>query len=505
MHEPPVLTEAAVDEYLSLRPAVAWSDLDALVAGYDCTLDVMNDGLASASPDEPFPDSVRSWVHERQHLFHVVATPFGLFLWRLKSLQTEVVRHVVGRLPELGVPVKLPLLRYVASLEPAIRQELSLPIQVWFAAEQILDHELGTVSMRRLMDFARAWLPPDERFQLLQTNLARQYAYAEHRGPIRDHAEFDTKEFFDERADATKWASIERAVTAIRALASPDVITLPMVIESAGYAAELWGDSQGDVERRLAVAARGDSLLYVVPFQRTASAIKTTDARRRVLTHLTVCDLAMFAPVLPEHRPLRARGLDPDELFPVLRFNAMLSHLAKVEPMRDVDDYERFTGELCASLSWASPSEIVARSAANGARPLDLRDDLYLRALGFRRAAPWAFIDPRWTVFRHRAPAINEFQITFTFPVMQYADKVLYHRDKQLLAAFQMTYVWHLWNRQLFTGVPAVIRLPWRSTPDEVETLTDQVRAMMRRALGRDGPSPRIEADMQRGQPSVNA
>jgi len=307
--------------------------------------------------------------------------------------------------------------------------------------------------------------------------------------PVRDSVQIPPAALFDEPlVEGADWRALQRTYTGLRLLVD-DQATLPTVLESAAFAAELWGADTDRVDQLLGGGDLGSGAFpYLHPLQTTAEAIGTSDVRRLTLTHLAVCDLAMCAPVLPEHRSLRRNGLVWRELLPELRLSEIRRVLGTVEPVRNLEDYGRFADETCDRLGWVSPKEI-AESATTLRPPVpDLRDTVYETAMQYRTRASWLFIWPE--VSLAGVSQLQHFHETFTFPIVEYTDKVLYHKDKELLVAVQHSYLFYMWHRKIMTGRPRQLRVPWRSYPEEVANLREQMRDVMSHSLGRDSPMP---------------
>jgi hypothetical protein len=485
---------------------VASSDIDALVAIYGFTEGEFLQAVARTELGHALaPGNVRSWIHEQQHLYHSVTTPFGLFIWRLRTLQTGVVRNLLLLLPnQFKLPVKLPLFRYIESLDDSVRRDLQFSLTLWFAVEILLTIELGGADamLRLLRRSSYTGLHPGHGFRLLQVNLAVLYQAFEQQarmqGAVVDATSSDlVEQLKGEPIDQPEqWGSYQRAVIALRTFEG-EFGTLPAVLESAAYAAELWGASRVELQKRApqsVAVTGGDS--YILPFFNTVDRTPTADGHQTIMTHLAACDLAMFAPVLPQHFGIRRRGLVLDELHPALRLGGIQSVMGRVRPMEDPADYHRFLEDICDALNWVPLRQMLDMSdVLRPAIPVDIRDDLYDTALSFRRGVPTFFVTPGLDLID--APATAQFRRIFAFPVIQFDDIVLYHKDKTLLDFFQINYLLYQWHRQLFTGTPRQLRLPWRSTAEEVDNLKSELSELMNQELGREVRPPPIVATFQ--------
>lgn len=484
---------------------IADFDIDSLVARYDFSVKEWKRALSAMSRGSPFSDEMRSWVHEQQHLYHTVTTPFGLFVWRLRSLQTNTVRNLLILLPQqFSLPVKFPLLGYIETLPQSVRQEFKFTLMLWHAAEMVVNQQLGTLAETEALELKSqftAGRTPVDFFRIVQANIAAEYEMLENAAQERGEASRDgirmpVQPLLNESIpDMTSERKLSILTDTVRMTLSEEM-AMPSVLESAGLAAEYWWDRNEDITQIFNAAKtsfdRQDSA-YILPLTRTSYAIPKAAPHALLATHLAICDLALFGPVLPQHFPLRKSGVHISELFPNLRLEKIWSVLGQVAPMHGPTDYQRFTDEICALLGWVTPSKIVEGSDI--LRPTimaDARDGVYEEALRWRCALPGIFADPEAAFVDEAAqPFFN----TFSCPIMQFTDKVLYSANKPLLEWFTTSYLFYLWHRQLFIGRPSPMKLPWRSTPGEVETLRTTLQEMMEASLGRPAPLPNIVAD----------
>jgi hypothetical protein len=105
---------------------------------------------------------------------------------------------------------------------------------------------------------------------------------------------------------------------------------------------------------------------------------------------------------------------------------------------------------------------------------------------------PYAFLDMDiWSI---DGPAAVLFRRSFVHPVIQFNDKILYHRDKALVAEFVSNYALNQYLRQLMVIGNQPVTLPFRATPQDLELYTDLLEEHLGREAGLRQPKIRLVA-----------
>ena len=472
-------------------------DLDSLVCFIDVPGAKFFEEMGQLQWGGGVPESARNWVHEVTHLHQSMATPFGAYLSRLRALQSAVVHDLLVRLPnEFGIRARLPLLPYVATVGAKIQEALRPTVDLWYGAEMLRTQHLGGIEGAAAAGFQLRRFSPIDAFHVVQSALAAvagntgallRAGGAAGSGGIRVDPAAVGKGV---RHDPASWRRSFRSTAVSKVFSGHE--DLPMLLESAAYAAELAVISADSAETELRAARRGDfaDVPYAQPLVRTYGALRHADVPAAIRTHLAVCDLALFPPILPEHHGVRVGGFRSDELFPVDRLARIWAVLGTVGPLHNYCDYAAFTNEICSVLDWPSPA-VLTDPLLRPAGPMSQRDGLYEAAMRCRTRVPWTFVDPAIALSITPPPDAERARIRF--PVIQFADRVAYG-DASYAAPLILENLWHLWHRQLAIGRPERLTVPWRCEPPEVADWAGTLQCMMAASLGQDAPAPALVA-----------
>jgi len=79
-------------------------------------------------------------------------------------------------------------------------------------------------------------------------------------------------------------------------------------------------------------------------------------------------------------------------------------------------------------------------------------------------------------------------------PVIQFTDRILYHRDKTVVAAFVSDYAINQYLRQLMLVGNPPVTLPFRATPEDLEIYTSLLGMILARDAGLHQPDLRLAA-----------
>jgi hypothetical protein len=506
--EEPVQAGSGYRLPLVAQPEVAHSNLEALVAYYEFSLEDFDRARDRTVPGVELPEHLKSFVHEQVHLFHSTTTPFGLLVWKLRQLQGGIVAYIMRTLKlDLGLPIRLPLLRYVSSLPESSQARFHGVLQTWHDAEFFITISHGRpdtvwasfegstyVRGRSILEVQRSLDSAVERNDKMASELRRKA-----RGSLDEALTHNltVPPVFGDRAEGdvpgSPSARLERAYLSFYGVADEFASTVA-VLESAGYSIELWW-SDGTALDQLAAGEStfGLDYVYQTPLALTLRGMHTRNPKERILTHLAVCELSLFGPVLPQMTPLR-RGESTllEEVLPSLRFLGALGQLDRVDPVRGVDDYSRFTDEVCSRLGWTPPREIVHGKALLP-EPFEIREALYHAACDFRQVIPGLFIDPNAIILDLPHGVLPAYKHAFSFPVMQFRDTVLFHTNKDWLRAYTMGYLLMAAFRKAMLSRSRILQLPWRSDREEVEFLEERLHEQIANILGFDIRPFRIE------------
>ena len=469
--------------------ADAWTNTDALAGVFKCSIDEMNACLARSRPDAPLGRQARNWVHEHQHLYHTVTTPVGLFCYGLRLMQTLATRDILIMLRSAGVPLRVPLLRHIRGTDSTAIDGVRDHLTTWLDAELFLTYQQGSPeayeSICSMYPVTRG-VPTSGIFQRLQVEFARFFSGQD---PNAKSVQLLEALLHEELVDPPKWRQEDRNSFVLSELNFdvPDrPFSLPMVLEGACHAVELWGSDFATFERLY--AARFSDLIYLWPIAATAECVRSRSMPEILGTHLAVCDLALAAPIMPDRAGVR-HGLRADEMLPHLRYFAILTALDSVGPLRGPDHYAAFVQAIYERLQWTPYDDVYATTDWSSSL-LGVRAELFRSAAELRRAEPAIFITPFLSYDSEAAG--TRFNDEFSFHILQFADRTVFHRNKTWLYGTQMDFICKEWMHGIMLGTPKTISLPWRAHDDELRFLGGEAQSVMSETLGWDVPPPRI-------------
>jgi len=197
--------------------------------------------------------------------------------------------------------------------------------------------------------------------------------------------------------------------------------------------------------------------------------------RELVLTYSALCELALYAPLLPHHQALRANEeLSVLSLSPSTRLMLTLGTAREVERVRDLEaDYHRFQDDVCGALGWPTPLQMSRHAVASQPTSADPITRLYYRAQELRVGTPHAFADLAVWYDGSPSPFAGEITRSYVHPVMEFRDKVLFHQDKRVVRDFVFNYLVTTYLRKLLLTGRLELTLPYRSTEAEARFWQD--------------------------------
>src|SRR5262249_25521472 len=95
------------------------------------------------------------------------------------------------------------------------------------------------------------------------------------------------------------------------------------------------------------------------------ASIKSRELAIVIPTYLALCELALSAPLLPQHAALRRQRPGFRQILPLHRWMDLLRAASAVRPMDGRSDHSRFVTDLCRALDWVHPIQI-AKVAVDG-------------------------------------------------------------------------------------------------------------------------------------------
>jgi hypothetical protein len=143
--------------------------------------------------------------------------------------------------------------------------------------------------------------------------------------------------------------------------------------------------------------------------------------------------------------------------------------------MRDVADYSRFTEDVCALNNWPSLSDTVEAALKQiGSPEKDYADMLFAIWLKTRKSHPFAFLNPR--IWCTEWPS-KEAQVYLSHPVMEFANKTLFHFDRNFQESMMFGYVIECYMRILLLSTSRTVQLPYSASEGALDRLLELITA----------------------------
>lgn len=481
MPDEPIQFDLDLESIQRLSPGKGLFDTLGLTVSYNFS----SDALRSATPAGP-SEIIKTVVHETTHLYQMLTTPYGYYYYALRAFQCNQALALIRLLQnDYGVKVKYPLARQIVQLQPRAKyKNLVDNLYLWYLAELLILYFEGNVDA--FLDLAvrhpvfRGWSPL-QMFAEMERFLIRFFGTIGR--PVEEYAGPNLA-FNDEAFQ------IEKMAIGMKAAGDLDMLAL---LESAAKVAEFWTeppDGPVDFEKWLPVSMSAGQSKYYMLIHPVKGGIKAGNIREFVYTYAALCELALFAPLLPQHAALRpSKSTNIESLHPLLRMFKAAGVSGKLKPVSNLEqDYDRFMQELCGELQWLTPNEMNVRSMPKFRYVQEDRiSSLYDTAQRYRHAMPGIFTDHR-ILFTFDQPAARQFSSTFTPLVIELTDKTLFHKDKNLIDYFLVQYVTQSYLRKVLLSNDLSVRLPHRAGAEELEMYRSVLATFLNLSAGLQNP-----------------
>ena len=461
------LPQLDVDKIREFPAELGAFDSESLCVRYSFAHDEYTAAMRSLPDANELPDHLKTVVHEKTHLLHFITTPFGLLIYRLRGLQTFLVSDAVRTARGHGHAVAFPLQKTFRTLPGPVAREVEQRIQVWYGVELLILILMGEIDVWQTHILTNPYLRGvtlAELFAQIQYYLVQRQA-----GPdVRAEPE---------KIDAEN-AGIEGTLLATDLLLG-GANTLA-IIESAGTASEYFGSTRLTLDQFKAEVEQAAWSSTTAPKSWLIDGLRSVCAASLpefILSYLALCEVALFGPSLPEHRPLRTRGINVREMLPFLRWFDLIHAASQVPPMTSLADYGRYTAAVCRAAGFTPPGDVVDASvAATPEPPHDPSERAYWKAQRMRRDMPAAFLN--YPSILARLP------MEFDFPVITYRDRTLFLKDKLLLHQFVLGYLTRAVVRRMLLRQDLAVTMPYAPTTEETAFYTAELAAVLEGGLG---------------------
>jgi hypothetical protein len=444
------------------------------------------------------PAAVATYVHELAHYLQYTTTPYGLFLHYCRLLQNQAAIELVRALFAAGAEVTLPLSLQPVPPTAAASGVARAALAEWWNIENVVAAFSGDGARRADLMAAYAGgedarsrsgaAPPPladlaMAFARIQVRIGQFIAAfnAAGAGVVPDTPLFP--DGIDRGAlDAAAAAPPARQdLAADRVAAAMDLLGDPWdasaIIESAAKVAEFW---RTDITReRLATWANKavDPALtvYRTCLLRGLDAIDTPDMNAFTLSYMALCELTLFAPLLPQHAALRGRAPGLETLLPARRFTNLLSVAGKVAPMSGRADHGRYVNALCEALDWPAPEAMVQLALQAPERVRNPVAFLYQSAQRWRAWDSTAFLGVDALLW-NPSDFAQRWRTTFDFVIAQYADGVRLHPDGDFVRSMTVRYLEMLGLQTIMRGETLRIRAPYAGDAGQIQEMTSYLQ-----------------------------
>jgi hypothetical protein len=439
---------------------------ESLTVRYDFTRDEYRAAMAAFPSTRELSEPLKTAIHETTHLLHSTTTPFGLFVYRVRGLQTRIVSDAILAVRSRGHDVTFPLQKTFRSLPRDAAGEVEWRLRLWYGLELIVLAMMGEADVFNTHIVNNRYV---RGLTVAGLFAHAQLYFAQARGV--PEAPIEALDPMNARAEASLF---------VGDLLLGGASTLA-VIETAGTVSEYVASEHlnlMDFKARM----QGASWMHTtVPKSWLSPAldhVRASTLPEFILSYLALCEVALFPPVLLEHRPLRTGAVKSIDILPFARWHRALAAAASVSPMTALTDYDRYTREICATAELTPPMDVVAASVntADSAPPLDPRERAYLKAQLIRARGPGAFLDCLGMLGR-LPPDLD-------FPVIQYTDRTLFLKDKVLLNAVVTGYLVRAVVRRMLLRPDLVVTMPYPPTPEESAFYARELTSMFEETLG---------------------
>jgi hypothetical protein len=414
----------------------------------------------------------------------------------------EAIRAIV----RVGIQTRFPLIEMRGRVPGKAAERFETYLQIWYAIELYVFILLGEI---KFWEQHLTKNPLVKTLNLTQIFLSIQHYLALHIDEIQQFAAalsdqllettpsfaIHQQENFDALRETRFWGNI--LVTDM--IAGTGFNTLG-IIESAGTVSEYYGSPLDLEVWKERMSAKPSVRSGPQSWLLWAFDIRAKTLPEFMHAYLGICELALFAPLLPEYRPLRKDEIKLQELLPFSRWFKLRGAAANIDPPTSPLDYRRYVDALSEAAGWPTITQIAELAVEGGNTvPLDPVEQVYRKAQQMRVEQPSIFLNYPWFVF----PATREHhakRIDFVFPVIRYTDKTLFTKDKEKLDRLRIFYLYRLATRKLLVKDTLDLELPYDPLEEERVQYARAIREMLSEATGAKMPKVSIFGPMERNR-----
>ena len=328
-------------------------------------------------------ENFKTFVHEICHYRQFVGTSTGYFINQLRDIQFVLLNKAKEAINKKQIKISYPFINIIEELPQNDEyRELWEYIYFWYICEYILswiDNKFDICTIIRESPFFND-LPIEYMYLILQEYILNNFC------PFDVKLDWDKskqKEFFNITRQATLNCGLNE------------------LLESAAFISELWGSPHNfDMDYFFHDNLISKNRIYTGLIDYFNSFTRIDNILEFVLTYLTVCDLSLMSPLPFEYKELKnTHNVNFWNCIPINRFYEIVSQLKNIEPVHNVNDYDRFVKQVCRNLEWFTPFEMIHYTKIRDKKPyFSYHYDL---ALNFRRERQNIFINMGGTKSRN--------------------------------------------------------------------------------------------------------
>ncbi|MFG2692571.1 hypothetical protein [Kitasatospora sp. NPDC048407] len=400
-------------------------------------------------------------AHERQHLFQTAATSYGFYFRSLRYLQSRLMLDILHILQhDHGLKVTYPLEAFLRRLRPRAKYiDVLSRLRGWLIIEFTLLCFEGSYSQWTLPILRQFYGSPGmaPAFAEIDQNLSRVFAG---RKTLAEYSPWvDPSDDGRAREDVFL---ITKATTDVHA----DVRS---VLESGATIAEFWG---ADSESLAAVkAGKPEGFYWSWIHEASRRLMPDLSFPEFTKTFSALVDLALNGPILPQQSGIRVPGSPIMDVHPAYRLLKGIMSVRRVGPMRSMNDYVRFTEDVCDLNRWPSLTDTVRTTGAQMAGPYDFAEDfLFAHSLQVRTRHPSAFLSSlSWT----DGWPEEEAKSYLTFPIMEFSNRKFIHDDRSLVESLLLAYIVDSYLRLILLSNGRTVQLPYSASDADIARLVE--------------------------------
>ncbi len=382
---------------------------------------------------------VRTGFHELVHFFQYHTTPFGMYLSLLADFQVLQLKSLVccaKEVMEIGYPLLPRICRY---LRPVNRYwKVWYHLKYWYLAELVRLYFIGDMAnfgyYYNQSIFSKDL--PSQWFSELEKELCNVLNITCN-DRILKGGESDAANFAFELA--------------LRTMSDSDASN---IFENQARMAQYWWE-MGYIENPFTkvpnVSTENKYSGLITEYCEFANA---KDFPQFHETFYAICELALFAPVLPFQASSHKISLR--DLTPIVRVRDLMRTAQSIEPIKDMDDHRRFLDELSERSNYPPLQQLLNDSIIFGQRHNKCSyDSLLFYTSQLMRMDEFSIIYNlgRWhPMSKYQYGDARDFSSFFIPPIVRFKDQTLFFKPGEIIQPIVERYFMFYYLKELLIG-----------------------------------------------------